>query len=156
MAAEPGGGRRVYLCAYEAGDRVSWLALDGGGRALGDRALVREAVSIIGLCEIAEESAGGGDVAELRLRLAELRSTEDPPGIGEAEVAAAELEQALAVGPRVASPSYLDTVGAAATRLERTLGTLGASPFAEAMRSATPAVDELARAVVENYKRPLG
>ncbi len=156
MAAEPGGGRRVYLCAYAAGDRVSWLALDGEGRALGDHTLVREAVSIIGLCEVAEESAGGGDVAELRLRLAELRSTEDPPGIGEAEVAAAELEQAIAAGPRVASPSYLDAVGAAATRLERTLGTLGASPFAEAMRSATPAVDDLARDVVENYKRPLG
>ena len=156
MAAEPTRGQRIYLCAYSTGDRVSWLALDQAGRAVGDRTVVRDAVSIVGLCELAEESAAGGDVAELRVRLAELRSSERPEGIEEAEAAAADLERALAEPPRVATPAYLDRVGTAAARLERTLGTMGASPFAEAMRFGTPAVDELARDVVEHYKRPLG
>ena len=109
-----------------------------------DRSLVREAVSIAALCELAEESAGGGDLADLRTRLAELRATEAPEGIDEAETAVGELEQAILAPPRVASLGYLDAVGRAAGRLEEALGSTGASPFAAAMKSGLAAAEDLA------------
>ena len=156
VAAEPSAGLRLYVCAYAKGDSLSWLALDRSGRPIADRALVRDAVSIVALCEVAEESAGGGDVADLQARLVELREAERPDGIEEAERAAAELGEAIVEAPRVASIAYLDAVGAAAAKLERTLGALGSSPFGKAMSAASGSVDELARDVEENYKRPLG
>lgn len=156
VPAEPSAGNRVFLCAYRNGPALAWLVLDGEGRPLGDRGLVRETTSIVAMCELAEESAGGGDVAELRSRLAELRGTANPDGVGEAEQAAAELESALEPEPRVARPGYLDAVGAAATRLERALGEAGGSPFAQAMKVGLGAVEELARDVEKGYKRPLG
>lgn len=156
VASEPAPGLRVYLCAYASGEELAWLALDGSGAPIADRALVREAVSIVGMCELAEESAGGGDVPGLRSRLAELRALEAPRGIDEAEAAAAALEATLAGGLRLASPSYLDALGSAAARLEQSLGDLGASPFAAAMRSGAGAIDELARDVERHYKQTLG
>ena len=158
VAAEPAGGLRVYLCAYRrAGDEeLAWLALDGGGRPVGDRALVREAVSIVGLCEVAEESAGGGAVDELKRRLAELRRAESLEGLEGAEAAVDELASTILSAPRVASLAYLDAVGTAAAKLERALGEIGASPFAAAMTAGTGAVEELAQDVQRNYKRPLG
>ena len=156
MAAEPAAGLRVYLCAYQNGESLSWLALDSAGAPVADRAIVREAVSIAGMCELAEESAGGGNLAELRARLVQLRLTEDLEGIEEAEIAAAELAETILPPPRLASVVYLDALGGAAARLERALGQIGASPFAEAMRSGTGAVEELARDIERNHKRPLG
>ena len=87
VAAEPAGAGRVYLCAYESADAHAWLALDDGGRPVGDRRLVHEAASLAALCEVAEETAGGGDLAGLRARLTELRVTEAPAGIEAAEAA---------------------------------------------------------------------
>ena len=75
--------------------------------------LVREAASLAALCEVAEESAGGGHLAELRARLAELRETDNPEGIEEAEAAAAALAETLQPEPRVASGAYLDAIGSA-------------------------------------------
>src|ERR671933_198508 len=93
LAAEPGPGARVHLCAFadEAGAR-SWVALDTEGEPITSRAAVREAVSIAALCELAEETAVGGDLERLRADLATLRVTEGAPGIEEAEAAAAEVE----------------------------------------------------------------
>jgi hypothetical protein len=156
VPAEPGDGERVYLCAYRRGEERSWLALDRAGNPITDRALVRRAVSIAAMCELAEESAGGGDVAELRARLAELRLAENPEGIEEAETAAAELEAAIVPEPRLASVAYLDALGVVAARLEHALGEVGGSPFAEAMKSGVAAAEELATDVVRAYKRPLG
>jgi hypothetical protein len=155
VPAEPSEGERVYLCAYRHGEEERWLAFDEAGTAVTDRARVRRAVSIAALCELAEESAGGGDLDELRSRLAELRITENPVGIEEAEVAAADLQAAIQPPPRVANVAYLDAIGAAAGRLERTLGEVGGSPFAEAMKSGTAAAEDLATDVVRAYKRPL-
>ena len=72
VPAEPGEGERVYLCAYRRGVEARWLAFDSAGSPVTDRGLVRRAVSIAALCELAEESAGGGDLEELQTALAEL------------------------------------------------------------------------------------
>ncbi len=58
LVAEPSEGARVYVYSYERDGELSWLALDEHGDALTSRSLVREAVSLVALCEIAEEAAG--------------------------------------------------------------------------------------------------
>jgi hypothetical protein len=148
-------GRRVYLCAFESAEGRTWLAFDVDAQPLADRRLVREAASIAGLCEVAEESAGGGRLEELRARLVEIRETEHPEGIEEAEAAAAALVETLQPEPRVASGAYLDAIGVASRRLEQALGESGASPFAAAMQAAMGSVEELTADVEENYKLPL-
>jgi hypothetical protein len=153
VPAEP-AGVRIYLCAFQLGVESTWLALDRDGEPVADRGLIRDAVSIAAMCELAEESAGGGDVGDLRARLLELRLEEAPEGIEDAELAAAELQQAILAPPRVASTEYLDTIGRAAAELERALGASGGSPFAEAMKSGVAAADELAAQVERSYKLP--
>ena len=155
LAAEPLDGRRVYLCAYDSAEGNAWLALDDAGRPLDDRRVIREAASLAALCEVAEESAGGGDLDELRARLAELRDREAPVGIEEAEQAAAALAQTLEPEPRVARTPYLDAIGAASRRLEQALGEDARSPFAAAMQQAVPAVEALAAEIERRYKGSL-
>ena len=155
IPAEPGSGARVYLCAYDRAGERTWLALDAAGEPVADRTLVRDAVAIAALVELAEESAGGGNVGELRAQLVELRLTDNPEGIEEAEVAAAELQAAIRQPPRVASVPYLDELGLAAAKLEQALGQVGGSPFAEAMKTGVAASDELAGDVESRYKLPL-
>ena len=156
IPTEPGAGARVYLCAFERGDERTWLALDAARAPIADRVLVRDAVAIAAMCELAEESAGGGELGELRARLVELRLAENPEGIEEAEIAAAELQKTIQAPPRVASVAYLDELGRAASRLEDALGEVGGSPFAEAMKTGVAAADELADDVERRYKGPLG
>src|SRR5262245_49851374 len=60
LAAEPAPGRRVYLCAFAGPAGRSWLALDASSEPVTSRALLREAVSIAALCELADELAGQG------------------------------------------------------------------------------------------------
>jgi hypothetical protein len=148
-------GRRVYLCAFESPTGTAWLALDDGAKPLTETRLVREAASLAALCEVAEESAGGGHLPELRARLAELRETDRPLGIDEAEAAAGSLAEILQDEPRVASGAYLDAIGSASRRLEQALGESGASPFAAAMQSALGSVEELTEDVERNYKLSL-
>jgi hypothetical protein len=156
VAAEPSADGRAYLCAYRGeDDETSWLVLDGEGRPVADRARVRETVSIAALVELAEETAGGGDLDEFRSRLVGLRLTENPAGIDEAEEATLALQEAIGGAPRVATPERLDAIGAATLRLERSLGEAG-SPFAVAMKQATATVEELTRDVEAAYKVPLG
>jgi hypothetical protein len=61
VPAEPGTGVRVYVCAFRNGEETSWLVLDADGHAVGDRSLVRDAVSIAALYELAEEAVGAGE-----------------------------------------------------------------------------------------------
>jgi hypothetical protein len=149
------GGRRLYICAFEQDGESSWLALDERGSPVTDRGLLRDAVSVAALCELAEENAGGGDIGDLRARLLELRLTEAPAGIEQAEIAAADLQETILPPPRVASLGYLDAIGTAAGRLEEALGEVGGSPFAAAMKSGLAAAEELAARVERSYKLPL-
>jgi hypothetical protein len=155
LVAEPRDVGRVYLCAFESETGTAWLALDAAGRPIDDRVAVHDAVSLAALCEVAEESAGGGDLPALRARLAELRATDAPEGIEAAEAAAAALAGTLQPEPRLATTAYLDELGAAARRLEHALGDDSASPLAAALQQALPAVEQLAAEVVRLYKGPL-
>jgi hypothetical protein len=149
-------GERIYLCAFEAGGgKRSWLAIDDAGRAVEDRARVREAASIAALCEIAADTAAGGDLDELRSQLVALRLTENPPGIDEAEDAVLALQRVVATPVAVASPARLDAVGVATRRVESALGDGAGSPFAEAMKSAMGAVESLTEEIEQTYKLPL-
>ena len=154
LAAEPAGGRRLYLVAFGEDEERSWLVVDETVAPVSERGLVREVASIVVMCELAEELSGGGQLDELRSRLAQVRMTEQPPGIEAAEEAALELERAVGVPPRVASPAYLDAVGAATRALERALGDFE-SPFASALRSSTDAVDAFLAEVETRYRVPL-
>ncbi len=64
VPAEPGKGVRVYICAYRDGEQTSWLVLDAEGAAVEDRSLVRDAVSIAALYELAQEAVGSGEDGE--------------------------------------------------------------------------------------------
>jgi hypothetical protein len=155
LATETLGSGRIYLCAYECERGRSWLALDEHGRPSASRNTVRDAASIAVLCELAEESAGGGDVEELIARLVELREREAPPGIDAAERAARALAAAIEPAPRLATTDYLDRLGAASRRLEQALGEDAASPFAAAMQGGLAAVAELTAEIERSYKGPL-
>jgi hypothetical protein len=154
IPTEPEPGSRIYLCSY-SGPLRTWAAVDEQGRVITERARVRAAVSIAALCELAEESAGGGKLEELRQELVALRVTERPEGIEEAEAAALALERAIEPPPRLASPPYLDAVGMAVRRLEVALGDSMSSPFAEAMKSGSAVITELELDVEAGYKGDL-
>ena len=154
IPTEPGDGGRVYLCAFEGAKRT-WVALDSEGGVVEERSVVRRAVSIAALCELAEEAAGGGKLEELRATLVSLRLTEHPEGIEEAEAAALELERTIGVPPRLATPAFLDAVGAAARRLEEALSDDPVSPFVEAMKQGPAIAAELEREVLAGYKGTL-
>lgn len=154
LAAEAQPGERVYVCAFEEGDGGrSWLAFDRDGEPLADRQRLRDAVSILALCELAEETAAGGDLDELRAQLAALRVTENPPGIEEAEEAVRALQHALGAPPMLATPARLDAIGAATRTLEIALGgAMQGSPFAAAMKGAGEVVEALFADVTGSYR----
>jgi hypothetical protein len=154
LAAEPASGRRSYLVALGDGDARSWLVLDGSFEPVTDRERVREVASIVALSELAGELAGGGQLEELRSKLAELRITEGPPGIEEAEEAALTLENTIGAPPIVASPAYLDEVGKATRNLEDALGEQG-SPFSSSLATSSGTVKAFAAEVEARHAVPL-
>ena len=80
LAAEAQAGERVYLCAFEADGRAHLAGARRERRAVAERRRVRDAVAILALCELAAETAAGGDLDDLRSQLTALRLTENPPG----------------------------------------------------------------------------
>jgi hypothetical protein len=155
LAAEPASGLRRYLVALGDGTARRWLVLDDDGTVVAQRDEIRDTASIVAMCELAEDLAGGGDLEELRAELARVRIVEQPPGIDEAEDAALALDRVLGAPPRLATPAFLDEVGTATVVLERTLGETS-SPFSAAIRGATGAVDEFVREVERDYGVTLG
>jgi hypothetical protein len=156
VPAEPAAGLRLYLCAYQrSSGETSWLVLDGDGRAISRRNVVREAVSIAALCEVASEAAAGGDLDELRTQLAALREAEQPEGIDEAEEAVDALRAVIGSPPVLATPQRLDAIGEATRRVEQALGNGADSPFTRAMRSAAESVQALTADVEATYKGQL-
>jgi hypothetical protein len=150
LAAEPGRGRRRYLVALGNDKARRWIVLDETAQPVLELQDVRDTASIVAMCELTADLAGGGDLEELRSQLARVRMVEQPPGIAEAEEAALVLERIIGAPPRVASPAYLDEVGTATLVLERALGNVS-SPFSEALRAGTGAVDEFVRDVERGY-----
>ena len=119
LPAEATPGRRTYLCAFESPDGArSWLVLDDAGEEVVDRRDVKDTVSIAALCEIAEESAVGGDLDELLSQLVALRLTESPDGIDEAEDGRPRTpaDDRRAATARLTGPPGRDRRGHAATR----------------------------------------
>ena len=156
LAAEATPGLRAYLCAFEAPDGSrSWIVLDDAGAPVTARKDVRDAVAIAALCEIAEESAAGGDLDELLAQLVALRVTENPEGIDEAEDALRALQRTIGTPPQLASPRRLDEIGAATRRLEQALDPAAPSPFTAALKGAQGTIDELLREVEQTYRAPL-
>jgi hypothetical protein len=131
LAAEPAAGRRVYLVSFGDGDDRRWALLDDAGAIVDRREDVRDAASIVVMCELSAELAG---------------TVARPDGSEEALT----LERVVGAPPRVASPAYLDDVGAATIAFERALGELS-SPFSEAIRAGTGAVDAFVKDVERGY-----
>jgi hypothetical protein len=156
VPTEPSPGRRLYLCAYQSSSgATSWLVFDAVGRPVSERSLVRETASIAVLSELASEGAAGGDLVGLRSRLAELRESENPIGIDEAEEAAAALEAVVGSPPVLATPERLDAIGAATRRLEVALGEGPDSPFARVMSDYSESVQAFTADVEATYKGAL-
>jgi len=82
VPAEPSEGARVYLCAYRDGEATTWLVLDADGAPVEDRSLVRGAISIAALWELANELRGdepdGTEVASPALLDRAAADAEDP------------------------------------------------------------------------------
>jgi hypothetical protein len=156
LATEAQPGSRVFVCSVDGADGTrGWLAVRGDGQVVTNRPDLRAAVSIAALCEIAAESAGGGDLDGLIASLAELRQREAPEGIEDAEAAAEALREVIGEPPQLSTPARLDAIGAATRHLEQELDPGGASPFAAALKAAQGAVQELQREVEAGYLVPL-
>jgi hypothetical protein len=154
LGAEPQSAERTYLVALGDGQSRRWLVLDWTLQPVQARERVREVASIVVLCELAVELAGGGRLGELRARLAELLTGERPDGIEAAEQAARSLEEAIGTPPVLASPAYLDGVGAATGALEAALGE-HASPFANALAASAATVEAFVAEVEALHLLPL-
>ncbi len=156
LAAEPLEGGRVYLCAYESAAGHAWLALDADGRPVEERRRVRDAVSLAALCEVAEETAGGGDLADAARAAARAARDRGSRGDRGSRRRPPQCSRGRSSRRRrVARTEYLDAIGAASRRLEQALGEDARSPFAAAMQQALVAVEELAAEVEGCYKGPL-
>jgi hypothetical protein len=123
MAAEPGRASRVYLVAFQRGERHSYIALDGALAPIDDRRLVRDAIVMLGLAERAEEASIAIHAERLDGPFAEAEQVLRRAGREPQAAAAGEVRAGLAAlasaasGPRVATPAYLDALGAASGRL---------------------------------------
>jgi hypothetical protein len=122
MPAEPVPGMRLYLAAFESRGDLGYLLLDASGEPVRDRRVVRDAVTVIALSERAEEvsSAVAADaIADRFDRLVERLAGADADAAAAAGGVAQAARRVSGVtgGARVATPGYLDQLGAAATEL---------------------------------------
>lgn len=113
--------RRVFVCALGAEEERRWLVVDERGEAVTDPAVVRDAVEIVAISEIAEEAVSLlvlEDARPLVARTLELATALGEDGAAVAARATTEALDALAEaapsGARVASAVHLDRIAAAA------------------------------------------
>ena len=131
MAAQPGRSERVYLVALGHGDDHAYVALDAALAPIADRRLVRDAVVMLGLAERAEEASIALHADQLEEEFAAAQDALEQAGRTQQAAAAADVREALtalsaaAQGPRVATPEYLDRLGAASGRLAVALNGYG-------------------------------
>ena len=152
LAAEADPGHRIFVCSIDGADGTrAWVAVRSDGSVVTGRPELRAAVSIAALCEVAADTAGGGDLEGLIASLADLREREAPEGIEDAEAAARQVRDVLGEPPQLSTPARLDEIGAATRHLEQELDPGGASPFAAALKAAQNAVSELQREIEAGY-----
>lgn len=150
LPAEPFPQRRFYLVALEEQEAPRWLVLDAELEPVAARETVREVAAIVVLCELAGELAGGGELAELRTSLSQAAAEgADHRQLGAAQEATRLLEQEIGAPPVLATPAYLDSVGAAAVRLERILGERS-SPLAAALSAQAHTVEAFIGDVIDH------
>jgi len=110
----------VFVCAVPQGDALGWVVIDETGTPLVDSDAIRQTVELTAICEAAEESAAALSIDEAMPALAEAWRMAGELGEAEAELAthatyqAVEALQPLVTGIRVADPTYLDQLAAAA------------------------------------------
>jgi hypothetical protein len=149
MAAEPGLGSRVYLIAFDRDGDLSYMAFDAVLAPVADRRLVREAVVMLGLAERAEEASTAITADQLEQPVVAAESALRAAGREQAADAAAAVSVSLealieaATGPRLATPLYLDRIGAAAADLGNALYALReqAERLSQQATSASPEVE---------------
>src|SRR4051794_33570584 len=163
LPAAPFSRGLVYLCALGPGgaeqavDALAWVALDEHGEILEDEAVVREAASLVALCETAEEAAaalGASDIAAAARRAPGPAGGEPAALVAalESVAAAAEAIERSASGVRVARAAYLDELADGSRALAAGLAALReAAQELTAHLQGVPGEpgEELARAVWE-------
>jgi hypothetical protein len=165
LAAVPHARGPVYLCALRAGDdeTLAWLALDDEGAAVEDEAVVRDAASLVALCETAEEAAaalGAADIAASARRGLSLAGSEQPSltaALEQVAQAATAIDE-LTSGVRTARAAYVDELGARSRSLAAGLAALqSAAQELSGHLQGVPGEpgEELARAAWETVGRVL-
>lgn len=158
-----GDGELIYLCALRAAgseaapdDLTGWLAIGADGRAVVEADTVRRTASLVALCETAEEAAGVPEADALLAAVVRSRELAgDIPGLDDALAACGPPARVLAdgaLGIRIASDAYVDSVGRELLSLDDALRSL--RPIAERISSALSGElgdpgEPLARAVWE-------
>lgn len=108
------------MCAVPRDDGLDWVVIDDAGEPIVDRVAVRGIVEIAAICEAAEESAAALSIDQALPALADAWRLAGELEEAEAQLAAhaayqaMEALQPLVAGVRVADPTYLDQLAAAA------------------------------------------
>ncbi len=141
LAAEPATGVRVDVVAFRRGEEIAYVALDGRGDPVADRHLVADAVTLIALVERAEEVSAATEADALARRFADVAAQVSDTDAALADAAravsaAATQVAAVAAGPRVATPTLLDRLGAVAAQLGSVLDAFAGEAERVAARSA--------------------
>ena len=155
IATESAGAAASTSARARPRRRKSWLALDADRAPVRDRRVLRDAVSIAAMGEVAEETAGRRASAQAARPARGAPQDREPRGHRRVGGGDRRAERPLDDEVRVASPAYLDEVGVAARRIELALGESGASPLSEAMKQAGLTIDGLAADIEAHYKLPL-
>ncbi|MGI9116586.1 MAG: hypothetical protein ACR2JV_02975 [Gaiellales bacterium] len=110
----------LFVCAVPRDEAFGWVVIDEAGVPLDEPAAIRQVVELAAICEAAEETAAALSLDEALPLLADAWRLAGELGEADAELAthamyqALEQLQPLVDGLRVADPTYLDQLAAAA------------------------------------------